>query len=97
MGRPEEAIGLAEKAVRLNPRDPASYYARLRLLPISRRGGIEEAIATLKQVLVHDPNHLFAYTNLALSYVLQWGWQLSQDSQTLEQAFDGGAKGHRPE
>jgi adenylate cyclase len=59
---------------------------------LTQPGRVEEAIATLKQVLVHDPNHLFAYTNLALSYVWQWGWQLSQDPQTLEQAFEAAQK-----
>jgi TolB-like protein/predicted Zn-dependent protease len=91
VGRPEEAIGLDEKAVRLNPRDPASPLNDLGLAYLLA-GRVEEAIATLKQVPVHDPNHQFAYTNLALSYVWQWGWQLSQDPQTLEQAFEAAQK-----
>jgi TolB-like protein/Flp pilus assembly protein TadD len=86
-GRPEEAIRWAEKAVRLNPRDPASYLWQLGYA-YRLTGRVEEAIATQKQALVHDPNYLFAYTELAFSYVLQWAWQLSQDSQTLEQALE---------
>jgi tetratricopeptide (TPR) repeat protein len=50
-------------------------------------GRIEEAIAAQKQALIHDPLHQFAYTELAWSYVWQWGWQLNQDSQTLEHAL----------
>jgi TolB-like protein/predicted Zn-dependent protease len=86
VGRPEEAIGLAEKAVRLNPREPASPLRDLGTA-YCLAGRVEEAITTLKQVLVHDPTHQFAYTNLALSYVFAWGWQLTQDPQTPEQAF----------
>jgi len=55
-------------------------------------GRVEEAIATNKQALMLDPNFQFAYANLAWSYVWQWGWQLSQDPQTLEQAFAAAQK-----
>jgi tetratricopeptide (TPR) repeat protein len=84
-GRPEDAIGFAEKAVRLDPRMVifqfelgAAYLAA---------GRIEEAIATNKRILLQDPNFEFAYVVLALSSVLQWDWQLTQDPQTLSQAL----------
>jgi tetratricopeptide (TPR) repeat protein len=88
VGRPQEAVGVAEKALRLDPRGPnaAGYLLELGFAYLST-GRLEEAIATLKQVLVHNPNFLPAYPTLAFSYVLQWAWQLSQDPQTLEQAF----------
>jgi adenylate cyclase len=41
---------------------------------------------------MHDPNFQFAYANLALHYVWQWAWQLSQDPQVLEQAFEAAQK-----
>jgi tetratricopeptide (TPR) repeat protein len=85
-GRPEEAIGWAEKALRLNPRYPASYSW---ILGQAYRlaGRVEEAIAAQKQAFIRDPNFQFAYIELAWSYVFAWGWQLSQDPRTLEQAF----------
>jgi tetratricopeptide (TPR) repeat protein len=52
-------------------------------------GRFEEAIATSQQALMYDPNYQFAYYNLAVSYLWQWVWQLNQDSQTLERAFEG--------
>ncbi|MBI3757957.1 MAG: tetratricopeptide repeat protein [Deltaproteobacteria bacterium] len=87
-GRPQDAIGWAEKAIRLDPRGPgaAGYLFELGMA-YRLVGREEEAIATYKQALMHDPNLLFAYTDLAWSYVWQWGWQLSQDSQTLEHAL----------
>lgn len=93
VGRPQEAIGVAEKAVRLDPRGPgaAGYLYQLGVA-YQLTGRLEEAIATLKQALMHDPNFQFAYTNLAGSYVWQWGWQLSQDPQGLEQAFEAAQK-----
>jgi tetratricopeptide (TPR) repeat protein len=93
VGRPEEAIGWAEKAMRLDPRGPAvAVYLHGIGFAYRLIGRVEEAIATLKQALIRDPNFQFAYTDLAVSYVLQWSWQLSQDSQTLEQAFAAAQK-----
>ena len=93
VGRPQEAIGEAEKAVRLDPRGPGAAGCLYQLgVAYQLTGRLEEAIATLKQALMHDPNFQFAYVNLALSYVFAWGWQLSQDSQTLEQAFEAAQK-----
>ena len=84
---------MAEKAIRLDPRGPNAAWYLLELgAAYLLAGRIEEAIATQKQVLMHDPNFQFAYTNLAFSYVLQWGWQLSQDPQTLEQALAAAQK-----
>jgi adenylate cyclase len=88
VGRPEEAIGWAEKAMRLDPRGPnVALYLFDIGLAYRLTGRVEEAIAINKQVLVHDPNFQFAYIELAVSYVLQWSWQLSPDPRALEQAF----------
>jgi tetratricopeptide (TPR) repeat protein len=86
-GRPADAIGLAEKAVRLDPRGPGTTFYLWEVgFAYRLTGRVEGAIATQKQVLLHDPNYPHAYAELAFSYVLQWAWQLSQDSKTLEQA-----------
>jgi tetratricopeptide (TPR) repeat protein len=66
-GRPEEAIGLIEKAMRLNPRYPPVY---LNLLGLAYRGAerYEEALAPLKKALILSPNFAPAHVNLALCY-----------------------------
>jgi tetratricopeptide (TPR) repeat protein len=88
-GKPQEAIGMAEKALRLDPRGPnaASYLYELGV-GYFFAGRIEEAIATFKRTLMRDPNYQFAYTFLSSSYMLAWVWQLSQDPQVLERAFE---------
>jgi TolB-like protein/Flp pilus assembly protein TadD len=85
-GRPEEAPGLLEKAMRLNPRYPVSYAYQLGLA-YRLTGRYEEAIATLKKALIRNPNFLGVYTGLAFSYLQQWSAQLSQDPQTVEWAL----------
>jgi adenylate cyclase len=67
LGRPEEALGLAEKALRLNPRPPPrnllalgqTYYLA---------GRSEEAIAALKKSLNGSPADLDAHLLLAAVY-----------------------------
>jgi TolB-like protein/Flp pilus assembly protein TadD len=88
VGRPEEAIGWAEKALRLEPRGPnTALYLFSIGFAYRLTGRVEEAIATNKQVLVHDPNFQLAYTDLAFNYMFEWSWQLHQNPQTLEQAL----------
>jgi adenylate cyclase len=66
-GKPEEGIGLIEKAMRLNPRYPFYYLFYLGhsnyLL-----GRNEEAIALLKRVVTRAPNFLPARRHLAVLY-----------------------------
>jgi adenylate cyclase len=66
-GRPQEAVGLVEKAMRLNPRYPASY---LNSLGVAHRmmGRYEEAIDALKKAIIRIPNLLPARTQLAAAY-----------------------------
>jgi tetratricopeptide (TPR) repeat protein len=90
-GRPEEAIRVAQNAIRLNPRHPAWYLMELGIAYLMA-GRVQEAIATHKQALRYDPNYHPAYMNLAFSYVFEWIWQLSQDPQTLERAFEAAQK-----
>ena len=66
-GRPEEAIGLIEKAMRLDPRYPPSYsYLLGRAYRLT--GRYEEAIAAYKRALTRNPNLLPAHHDLAIIY-----------------------------
>jgi tetratricopeptide (TPR) repeat protein len=85
-GRPAEAIGWVEKAMRLHPRYPHWYALQLGGA-YQGTGRYAEAIAAWKQALFRNPNNPEAYAGLAASYVQQWASQLSQDPQTLEQAL----------
>ncbi len=66
-GRPEKAIELTEKAMRLNPRYPPLY---LQTLGVAYReaGRCEEALAPLKKVLTLNPNFGPAHLQLAPCY-----------------------------
>jgi adenylate cyclase len=86
-GRPEEAIVAVEKAMRLDPHYPDHYLSNL-ALAYRLTGRYEEAIAAQKQLTLRNPNFLFAYTELAFSYLLQWGSQLSQDPQNVQRALE---------
>jgi adenylate cyclase len=73
-GRPAEAVGLVEKAKRLNPQYPAWYSGILgwayRLV-----GRYEEATVALKQALAHNPNDFNAHFHLAAPMVSWVGRQ----------------------
>jgi tetratricopeptide (TPR) repeat protein len=86
-GRPAGAIGWAEKAMRLDPHYPYWFAVQLGFA-YRMTGRYGEAIATQKQALLRDLNSGFPYPELASSYVQQWGAQLSQDPQSLEQALE---------
>jgi adenylate cyclase len=55
VGRPEEALGLIERAMRLNPRHPPMYLLNLSFA-YRIAGRYEEAIIPTKQVLARNPN-----------------------------------------
>jgi TolB-like protein/predicted Zn-dependent protease len=86
VGRSEEAIKLLEKAIRLSPRYSAGY-----LMELGRAyrfmGRYDEAVVTLKQGLLRNPNFLPFYSQLVNCYLPQWTSQLNQDPQTLQHAF----------
>ncbi|MBI3249469.1 MAG: tetratricopeptide repeat protein [Deltaproteobacteria bacterium] len=86
-GRPVEAIGWLEKAMRFHPRYPFWYALQLGIA-YRLTGRYAEAIATQKQVLLRNPNNEAPHVDLAVDYVEQWGAQLNQDPQTLEQALE---------
>jgi adenylate cyclase len=67
IGEHEKAVGLVEKAMRLNPRYPTWYLLWL--------GGayngldrFEEAIATLKKAVIREPNFLGPHLFLTIAY-----------------------------
>jgi adenylate cyclase len=66
-GRPEEAIGLVEKALRLNPHDPFFYLFHLGFA-YRLKGRYEEAITAFKRVLSRNPDFLPAHANLLVAY-----------------------------
>jgi adenylate cyclase len=82
LGRPEEALGLAEKAVRLNPRLPPgnlfqighTYYLA---------GRAEEAIVMLKKSLNGSPADLDAHLYLAAVYS-----ELDRDTEAQVEAAE---------
>jgi tetratricopeptide (TPR) repeat protein len=78
-GRPEEAIGWLEKAMRLNPRGPeTAWYLNELGFAYRLAGRVEEAIASQKQALVHDPNLHFAYTDLYVWHTKMWIWKAAK-------------------
>ena len=66
-GKPEEALGVAEKAMRLDPRNREVYLFEVgrAYLAMDR---YEEAITALKRVLTRAPNFLGAHLVLAGAY-----------------------------
>ena len=66
-GRPEEAILLFEKAIRLNPFGPSRYFLSYghALLYVGR---FEEAVSAYKKALQREPNNFFAHLRLAATY-----------------------------
>jgi TolB-like protein/class 3 adenylate cyclase/cytochrome c-type biogenesis protein CcmH/NrfG len=66
-GRPEEAIGLLEKAIRFNPRDPILALYNLGFAyRLMRR--YDEAVTVLKSVLTRNPDYRPAHAELAVIY-----------------------------
>jgi adenylate cyclase len=66
-GRPQEARGLAEKAMRLNPQYPGVWYLFESGHAAYSMGRYEEARVALKRVLTRDPEFWPAHFHLAVS------------------------------
>jgi adenylate cyclase len=66
-GRPEEAIPLFEKAVRLNPIGPSAFYYDFGIA-LRDTGRLEEAVATLKKAVERAPNWFWPHAQLAVTY-----------------------------
>jgi adenylate cyclase len=68
VGRPQEAIALIEKGMRLNPQYPTWYLWDLGHA-YYLTGRYEEAIATLKRVLIRNPNFMPPHAYLCTIYI----------------------------
>ena len=66
-GRPEEAIPLFQKAIRLNPFGPTWYFFNLGTA-LGFTGRFEEAVSAYKKALQRSPDNLLAHVLLATTY-----------------------------
>jgi adenylate cyclase len=71
-GRPEEAARMVEKAFRLNPVGPSSYYYMWSAHTYRLTGRYEDAVEMCKELLGRWPNNAFAHAALAIIYA-EWG------------------------
>jgi adenylate cyclase len=68
-GRPEEAIPLSQKAIRLNPFGPSPLYSSFGIA-LRIMGRFEEAVSAFKKAIQMGPDNIFAHINLAVTYSL---------------------------
>jgi adenylate cyclase len=68
-GRPEEAIPILQKAIRLNPFVP-TYLYRCFGQALKMAGRFEEAGSALKKAIHLEPDDLFAHLDLAGTYIM---------------------------
>jgi len=66
-GRPEEAIPLYQKAIRLNPSGPSYLYHGFGQA-LRATGRFEEAVSALKKAIQIAPDNILAHTHLAATY-----------------------------
>jgi len=66
-GRPEEAIVLFEKAIRLNPFGPSRYFLSYGHA-LRYTGRFDDAVSAYKKALQREPKSFFAHLNLAATY-----------------------------
>ena len=69
IGRPEEAIPLQEKAIRLNPLGPAPFYGDLGL-SLRLTGRFEEAVVYYKKAIKRAPKDFWFHAHLAIIYIM---------------------------
>jgi adenylate cyclase len=67
--RPEEAVPLFQKAIRLNPHGPVFYYRNLGSV-LWMTGRYEEAVSAFKKVIQRSPNHITVHLYLAATYIM---------------------------
>jgi TolB-like protein/class 3 adenylate cyclase/Tfp pilus assembly protein PilF len=68
-GRPEEAIPLLHKGLRLNPFAPSLYFVTLSVA-CRMAGRFDEAVEQAKRAVERNPKDLLAYLALAAGYIL---------------------------
>jgi tetratricopeptide (TPR) repeat protein len=71
-GRPKEAVVLIEKAFRLNPVGPSSYYYLFAAHSYRLTGRYKDAVKMCKELLSLWPNNVFGHVTLATIYAA-WG------------------------
>jgi len=70
-GRPQEAIPMLQKSLRLSPIPIHSQVLGMLAVSYEMLGQFEEAIATYKKMLqIYGPDHLVAHIGLAVRYAL---------------------------
>ena len=67
-GRPEEAIQLLQKAMRLNPFGPSSLYMHFGMA-LRSAGRFEEAVSAFKKAIQVAPDKILAHITLATTYI----------------------------
>jgi adenylate cyclase len=67
-GRPEEAIPLLQKVIRLNPLGPAYIYNNLGR-PLLLTGRYEEAVSAYKKAIQLAPDNIYPHIFLAATYI----------------------------
>jgi adenylate cyclase len=67
VGKPEEAIPLFQKAIRLNPFGPSYLYFDLGIALMNARR-LEEAVSALKKAIQLTPDYIMAHLGLAATY-----------------------------
>jgi len=68
-GRPEEAIPLLQKVIRLNPFGPAYMYNNLGR-PLLLTGRYDEAVSAYKKAIQLGPDNVYARAELAATYIM---------------------------
>jgi len=66
-GKPEQALAMIKKAIRLNPFPPNIYFLHLGSAYLNT-GQYEEAITAYKKALIGEPDNLFAHLSLVATY-----------------------------
>ena len=66
-GRPEEALPLFEKAIRLNPLGPMIFHHNF-ANALRQAGRLEEALASYKKAIERSPNYFWSHAMLAVVY-----------------------------
>jgi adenylate cyclase len=81
-GRPEEAIPLYQKALRLDPVGATGLYLNFgHALRVA--GRFDEAVSAYRKSLQREPNNVFAHISLAITYIL-----MGQESEARAEAAE---------
>jgi tetratricopeptide (TPR) repeat protein len=81
ISRPEEAIPLYKKAIRLNPFASSGYFIHLgNSLRDAKR--FEEAVSVYRTSIQREPNNIFAHISLASTYIMMGREKEARDEAT---------------